>query len=262
MLPERARPAALGTWPVVAEEDAVEELCRISMRHAYQDDGEAVLAKVLLLSPASGLRLGRDRAGVFHVAADRRLPPGGRLRLAVTATDAEFLALTAFGGQWAPGKPMRTEVGPEDGIVSVDAGRVLEEDLSGSAIFARVFGVLDVTLPDRGVLQVDLRFDVVAPHWEYVVSGVEAVSVEDMDEEVTFRRMPDRELPNGATALVFRSDGPLPLRKRDDRKFCLKQVLKDGSAQLVRLPVASVRGLRPDPAGGPGALTADIFVML
>ena len=109
-----------------------------------------------------------------------------------------------------------------------------------------------------------VRFEADARHWIYNVVGGPAnanYSIRDSQGNVEFENLGDHALSNGARAVRFRSNVPIPVRARPQARFELMDDGPFGERVVVPvLPAARAGVGTPDPAGN--GIGSDIYVNL
>ena len=124
-------------------------------------------------------------------------------------------------------------------------------------------GILRMRIdPKDRELQRVVQFQAEARHWVYHVVGGPAnanYSIRDTQGEVTFDALGEHQLSNGARALRFRSNTPIPMRARPKARFELLDDGPFGERVIVPvLPAARAGAASPDPTGD--GVGSDIYV--
>lgn len=242
-------PMALADGPVFAT---------ITLHHEFYGDAVPPIRLVPLPSAKGQLvRLHRAQDGAYTVLQSSGLHRSAEMAFLLLADDP---VLRALQGLPAANDWWRIEV-PQGATTVGPAG--LGTEPRDPAAGGTVLGRLDLTPGDSGARDVTVTLPTLAVAWIYVVIGAPAdAAVTSDDGSVPFSRAPDRVLPDGRTAAVFRSDAPIPMTRTPRETYRLTGTDPAGTPLSITLPAASPRQLTAGAGGQQGVPQAEIFVAL
>lgn len=146
--------------------------------------------------------------------------------------------------------------------------------LAPPAAVVRVFvsdeagGLLDPA--DPAPVAYHLSFQARSTYWKYYLLGPLAGKrsfITDPDDEIEFESSGETALPGDRTAVTFTSTTRIPLRRRSERRFQLREHVAGngngngaGRVLVKRLPVASPEGSFRETIDGRDAIVSDMYI--
>jgi len=255
---------SLTALPVLSGQTAdaatAQVIARITPRHAYDMTTIAAMRFAPLAGAeftASGLMMHPEPDGTLSVVQLSGQPRPSHLKL-IFSLDDDLKAITTVNGAPVTGQ-LRATAGPgarNAALTTIDRAAA---DAFGLGFLD--FGLLKITLPATGTLDVALTFDVVRTHWVYVIPNAPDVTLVSQTNGPIIFTETSRRLANGSIARVFRSDKPVALSARETPGFIVTFVDHTGVAHSLSLPNATGQITGTDPQA-PNALMTEIFVNL